>query len=270
VSSSSARYKGLEPILALVYLDPDSLPPDHFADVVSAAANAASGLFRGGDLERALAVWNLVIAATKRRGASASLQDRRLTNCVWGRAKTLDHLDELEGALAGYEEWRALLEASGRTRMLRWANDSIARMRRKIARRDAGLSYPTHRRGPRPEALRWEADRFRQLLARLPVRWQERDEREAERAAKAAERAAAEADEAAWRAVADPAVVAEYDAVQAEMRRLSPFLTSIRYGDVSDGSGGLAFELALELNPEIAARLRELERRAGELRNSQR
>jgi hypothetical protein len=262
--------EGLEPILALEDLDPDSLPPDRFADVISAAANAAGGLFRGGDLERALAVWNLVIAAMKRRGASADLHERRLASYVWGRAKTLDHLDDLDGAFAGYEEWRALLEASGRTKMLRWADDSIARMRRKIARRDAGLSYPTHHRGPRSVALSWEADRFREQLARLPMRWQERDEREAERAAMAAERAAAEAKEVAWRAVADPAAVAEYDAVQAEVRRLSPFLTSLRYGDASDGSGGPSFQLAIELDPEIAARLQELDRRAGELRDSRR
>ena len=262
--------EGLEPILALEDLDPDSLPPDRFADVISAAANAAGGLFRGGDLERALAVWNLVIAAMKRRGASADLHERRLASYVWGRAKTLDHLDELDGAFAGYEEWRALLEASGPTKMLRWADDSVARMRRKIARRDAGLSYPTHHRGPRPVALRWEADRFREQLARLPTRWQGRDEREAEKAAMAAERAAVEAKEVAWRVVADPSAVAEYDAIQAEVCRLSPFLTSIRFGDVSDGSGGLAFQLAIELNPEIAARLQELERRAGALRGSRR
>lgn len=254
----------LEPIVALEQFDPDALPPDRLADVVYAAANAAEGLFRAGDLDRSLAVWDLVIRTVD---LHPDLDPRgHLSGYVAGRARTLDHLDDLEGALAGYERWRALEEPSGRTNMLRWADAAIARIRRKIAKRDAGLPYPTHHRGPRPEALAWEAYRFRERLSRLPAWWEARDAREAERAVETKRRKAREAEDAAWRAAADPAIVAEYDAIQAEMRDLAGRLFTISTGVMPNEMGRDELTAQMEMDPEIDARGRALGRRARELR----
>jgi hypothetical protein len=243
----------------------DTLPKDRMRDVIGAAAGAAHGLFVAGDLRRALAAWDMVIQAEVGHGFAGEPYDR-LTGYIWERARTLDHLDDLDGALEGYEDWQRRLQSSARTNLLRWADASIDRIHRKIARRDAGLPYRTHKRGIRPEALAWEAQHFRNRAAWLPWRWEQRDRQRADREATAAQEAAEEAAVQAWRASASPAVLEEYEAIQQEMRDLASRVFETNMGD-AEPSG---IQLEFRINSEIWARGEALGRRARRLREAPR
>ena len=153
----------IAPTGALAAIDAPFLDAGDLEDAFFAAESAARILAKGGDLANALSAWDLITVAGHRLGFDRDRLGRnRLANRLAQRARVLDRMDRIDDARAGFLEAERSYRGSGDHRVADHVSASAARLERKIARRDAGKSYPRHKERAFPEFIEAEREAWRE------------------------------------------------------------------------------------------------------------